>query len=56
VAWVQILALIIPGASAHHVMIRPAFLLPMVSNPLISLLAALLMLLVFGWGIWKLSR
>ena len=52
----QILRLVIHGADTHHVMVRPGFLLPVVANPLISLLAALLMLLILGWGIWKLSR
>ncbi len=56
VTWSQILRLVIHGADARHVMVRPGFLLPVVSNPLISMLAAMLMFLVFGWGIWKLNR
>ena len=53
VAWTQVLE----RANIHEFE-APGFFFsfPVVSNPLISLLAALLMLVVFGWGIWKLSR
>ena len=56
VVWTQILTLIVHGADARHVLVRPGFLVPVVSNPVISILAALSILLAFGWGIRKLSR
>jgi len=55
-ALTEIVTLIIFRSNISGVMVRPGFLLPVVSNPLSSLLVALLMLLVLSWGIWKLSR
>jgi hypothetical protein len=56
VAWTQVLARVTKHTDGFETLGTPHFLLPVASNPLISLLAALLMLVVFGWGIWKLSR
>lgn len=56
VAFSQILARRLIGTSTRRFLVRPAFLYPVMANPLISFLAGLLVLLVLGWGIWKLSR
>lgn len=56
VMWTHVLMLVIHGANTHHVMVGPGFLLPVVSNPSISLVAALMTLVVLGWGIWKLRH
>jgi len=56
VMWTHVLRLVIHGANARCVMVGPGFLLSVVSNPSTSLVAALVMLVVLGWGMWKLRR
>lgn len=52
----QVLARYALGVDTHRFLVRPAILGSVVSNPLLSFMAALLLLVAFGWGISKLSR
>ena len=52
----QVLARYALRVDTHRFLVRPAILGSVVSKPLLSLMAALLLLIAFGWGISKLSR